>query len=202
LFIQYDCRIERDLRLLYKDSVLVGSLQIKDIFSNPIVLHIEEAGGWSPGRVNVDVQLSPQGKVPISCSPSTLGFVRSTIGLMFGVAFDRVERHQPDRELGLVANELKRRIGECPHLDLLPRSRQVCVDFGTLISLGELGQVFDSRSLVVRQFNLPLCRLKFVTLNEEMLLSELGLDSQGLGRRVGPPAEFPSLLRGPRPGGY
>jgi hypothetical protein len=47
--------------------------------------------------------------------------------------------------------------------------------------LGWLGHVFDLRSLVAWQFNLPLCCLKFVIngvpLNEEVLLSELGLDT-------------------------
>jgi hypothetical protein len=58
-FIQCDCRIERDSRLLYKDSVLVDSLQIKDTFSNLIHLCIGETGGWSSDRANVDIQLSP-----------------------------------------------------------------------------------------------------------------------------------------------
>jgi hypothetical protein len=49
------------------------------------------------------------------------------------------------------------------------------------------GEGFDLMSLVARQFNLPLCRLKFVMngvpLNEEMLLSELGLETaKDLGR--------------------
>jgi hypothetical protein len=180
--IQCDCRIERDLRLLHEDSVLVDSLQIEDILSNPIDLRVEEAGEWSSDRVNVDVQLAPQDKVTISCSPSaTLGFIRSTVGLMFGVAFDRVELHLPDRELGLVQNELKQRVGECPGLQLLARSPQVSLNFGTPLSLGWLGQIFDLKSLVAQQLDLPLCHLKFVMngvpLDDEMLLSELGLDT-------------------------
>jgi hypothetical protein len=161
--VQCDCRIERDLRLLREDSVLVDSLQIEDIASNPIDLRVEEAGEWRPERADVDVQLTPPDKVTISCSPSaTLGFVRSTIGLMFGVAFDRVKLHPPDRELGLVQSDLKRRVGECPDLQLLARSPEVILDSGTPISIGWLGRVFDLRNLVAQQLGLPLYRLKVV----------------------------------------
>jgi hypothetical protein len=64
---------------------------------------------------------------------------------------------------------------------LLARSPEVTVNFGTPISLGWLGQVFDLRTLVARQLDLPLCRFKLVMngvpLDDEMLLSELGLDT-------------------------